>query len=161
MIPVNDAILTALTSMAATALIVVWACRGYWRSKVLDAYQDGHTAGIATQIGRQQRALRMRSPGALRALEAHRERARPPRDGEPATDVILADVTTARHARPGPGTPAVIPFPEGLPPGLREYATRVLAAAAPAQSDAARAVRGQESVHRIIATTRGRDGVPR
>jgi hypothetical protein len=172
-IPVNDAITAAVVSMALVCAITGWALWGYWRARVEDAYQDGHAAGIATQIGRQQRAAGRRpgppatvTPGPLARRAAAEYAARrgwswplpgPAADGRAAadaealTEVIVADVTTAgpRHAAgrplPGggwtvtaaragrldPGRPVapVIPFPEGLPPGLREHAAQVLDAA--------------------------------
>lgn len=130
MIPVNNAIVTCLTAMTLAALITAWAYRGYWHARVRDAYQDGHTAGIATQIGRQRRALGRHHADSGRVLAAYRERAIPAAPAEPETDVIVANLTGAR-ARPARQLPpGVIPFPEGLPDGLREFAQHSLAAAA-------------------------------
>jgi hypothetical protein len=148
-IPVNDAIATAVTAMGLVAVIVAWACRGYWRARADEAYQDGHAAGIETQVARHARAAitaRRADSGTLPAIMQAPGRqlaARPP------SDVVVADITAAAPpqrclncgargaapcepwcaykpgGRPMPG--AVIPFPEGLPPGLREYAAQVLA----------------------------------
>lgn len=129
MIPVNDAIVTALIAVALTALIVTWAGRGYWRAKVTGAYGDGHAAGIATQIGRQQRVERRRLLGLDEHLATGRWWTTALAGPEPATDVIVANVSTVTPHTAGPALPVVIPFPQGLPPGLREYAAGVLAEA--------------------------------
>lgn len=57
MIPSNDAIWVAVIASVLIALIVTWATRGYWRARVRQSYQEGHAAGICTQISRYQKAL--------------------------------------------------------------------------------------------------------
>lgn len=175
MIPVNNAIVTALAAIAAVALITAWVCREYWRARADDAYQDGHSAGIQTQIAREQRARARPGPAARRAMDAYFERARPSAADDPPTDVRTVTVGVARYSVARHAPPAVIPFPEGLPPGLREYATQVLAAAAPpppvqpddpvsrierlARDALATApyrsagIRGEDSIRRVIAFT--------
>ena len=129
MIPVNDAIATAVTAVVLAALIVLWACRGYWKTATDDAYQDGHAAGIQTQISRQQLAVGRHRADDRRILDAYLERTDLPRPDEPATEIIMADLTRAPAAEPARQLAQVIPFPQGLPPGLREYAAATLAAA--------------------------------
>lgn len=129
MIPVNNAITVAVIAVVIVAAIVAWAARGYWRTRVSDAYQDGHAAGIQTQIGRQNRALGRRRADDKRVLDAYLERLRDPRPGEPATEVIVASVTGVPRRHPAHQLAPDLPFPEALPPGLREYATQAMAAA--------------------------------
>jgi hypothetical protein len=129
MIPVNDAILVAVVAVALAAAAVALVARAYWRQRAEDAYQDGHAAGIQTQIGRHYRALRRQPPadsGSLPAVMRGRHRAL---TAAPESDVTVADVTTAAAARPGPALPVVVPFPEGLPPDLRKFAQASLEAA--------------------------------
>jgi hypothetical protein len=129
MIPVNNAIWTAAIAVALTAVAVGAVAWSYWRRRVEDAYQDGHSAGIATQVARQSRATRHRAAidsGTLPAVMRGRHRAI---TGPPASDVTVADVTDALRTAPRPAPPVVIPFPEGLPPGLREFAQDTLATA--------------------------------
>lgn len=129
MIPTNDAIVTAVAAVVLTALIVAWARRGYWRAKVQESYQEGHTAGIATQIGRQHRAQRRAQLGLTDQLATDRWWTRALSGPEPTTDVIVGNITTVAPHTAVPGVPMIVPFPEGLPPGLREYARGALAEA--------------------------------
>lgn len=129
MIPVNDSITAALVAMAVTAGIAVWACRGFWRARAEDAYQDGHAAGIATQIARQRRALGRRWRDDKAIVDAYLERARTADSDTDRTEIIAAQqsaITIRTRAAP---PPPPLRFPEDLPDGLREYAAGVLAAA--------------------------------
>lgn len=138
MIPVNDALTCVFVALAATAGLILLLARTYWLRRVQDAYQDGHSAGIATQIGRQQRALRTGAAvSGIRATQV----------------VALIDAETGRDTGASmigdrfiPAPPAITQtqwgpiddFPAGLPDGLREWAATSMATSDAASWAAAR-----------------------
>lgn len=129
MIPINDAITTAVVAMVAAVAIVWWAAAGYYRSKVSQAYQDGHAAGIATQIGRYHRAHGRKALEDRAIVDAYLDRVNAIEAGHADTEVIVGNVTDAAMRNNGGAVAQVIPFPEGLPPDLRDFATAAMQAA--------------------------------